>query len=96
MMFRFIYWTDWGSNAAIEKISMDGDINTRKILVDKNVYWPNGMTLDLIQRKLYWIDAKLKRVEAINFDGSNRMVIKQTGMLKFMILVLSSFSPPNN
>ena len=59
---------------------MDGDNATRKILADKNVYWPNGLTLDLIQRKLYWLDAKLQRVEAVDLDGNNRMVIKRTGV----------------
>ena len=59
---------------------MDGDNTTRQMLIEKEIYWPNGLTLDLIQRKMYWIDAKLQRVEAANLDGTMRIVIKGSGM----------------
>ena len=58
---------------------MDGEEGTRQKLVDKNIFWPNGLTLDLAQKKLYWIDAKLQQLEVANMDGSNRLVIKRTG-----------------
>ena len=41
-----MFWTDWGPKyPKIEKSSMDGDINSRQILVDSNLGWPNGITL---------------------------------------------------
>ena len=35
------------------------------------VRWPNGLTLDLVMEKLYWVDAKLHVIGCSNFDGSN-------------------------
>ena len=60
---------------------MDGNNSTRKVIIEKEIYWPNGLTLDLIQQKMYWIDAKLQRVEAANLDGTQRRVIKGSGMV---------------
>ena len=83
----FIYWTDWGDTAAIEKISMDGDADTRVKLVTEGIVWPNGLTLDLAQRKLYWIDAKLKRVEVIDLDGKNRKMVRNKGALRSSLFI---------
>jgi len=58
---------------------MDGDLKTRKKIIDKNIVWPNGLTLDLIQRKLYWIDAKLRSLEVADLDGNNRKLITEAG-----------------
>lgn len=58
---------------------MDGDVDTRIKLVHTDIQWPNGLTLDLAQRKMYWIDAKLRRVEVADLLGNNRKVIKDQG-----------------
>ena len=59
---------------------MDGNTNTRLKLITKDIVWPNGLTLDLAQRKMYWIDAKLKRVEVADMLGGKRSVIKDDGI----------------
>ena len=48
----FVYWTDWGSEASIERISMDGMKDTRRKLVTTDIRWPNGLSLDLSQTKV--------------------------------------------
>lgn len=75
-----VYWSDWGDAPAIEKMSMDGLPGTRKQLITTDIVWPNGLSLDLPQNKIYWIDAKLKRMEACDLTGGNRMTIKSTGL----------------
>ena len=76
-----MYWSDWGDAPAIEKMSMDGLPGTRKQLITTDIVWPNGLSLDLPQNKIYWIDAKLKRMEACDLTGGNRMTIKSTGTI---------------
>lgn len=44
----------------------------RKVLVNQNIYWPNGLTIDLLEQKLYWADAKLNFIHRANLDGSAR------------------------
>ena len=67
---RYMYWTDWGETPRIERAGMDG--STRKTIVDSDIYWPNGLTIDLEEQKLYWADAKLSFIHRANLDGSFR------------------------
>ena len=63
---------------------MDGSPNTRIKLIKNDIVWPNGITLDIPQGKIYWIDAKLKRIEVADMiDGKNRQIIRQKGLFYF-------------
>lgn len=68
-----MYWTDWGSNSRIERAGMDG--SHRHSIVANDVKWPNGLTLDLVRKRVYWVDAKLNTISSCNFDGSQRSQI---------------------
>ncbi|XP_053544801.1 low-density lipoprotein receptor-related protein 5 [Bombina bombina] len=68
-----MYWTDWGDTPRIERAGMDGSI--RKIVVDTEIFWPNGLTIDLEEQKLYWADAKLSFIHRANLDGSFRQKV---------------------
>ena len=68
--YRFMYWTDWGEVPKIERAGMDG--SSRSIIVNTDIYWPNGLTLDYEEQKLYWADAKLNFIHKSNLDGSHR------------------------
>lgn len=70
-----MYWTDWGEIPKIERAAMDGNQTSRSVLVDRQIYFPNGLTLDYEFGKLYWIDAKFKSVYSCNFDGTDRQAV---------------------
>ena len=40
----------------------------------------NGMTVDRASKLLYWTDAQRRRIEVVQYDGSNRKVIINTGL----------------
>lgn len=65
-----MYWTDWGEIPKIERAGMDG--TNRSMIIDSEIYWPNGLTLDYGQQKLYWADAKHSFIHRCNLDGSSR------------------------
>lgn len=68
-----MYWTDWGANSKIERAGMDG--THRTAIVSYDVKWPNGLTLDLVKERVYWVDAKLNVISSCNYDGTGRKVV---------------------
>ncbi|XP_060619522.2 low-density lipoprotein receptor [Anolis sagrei] len=69
----FMYWTDWGISAKIAKSGLNGVDNFP--LVTEGIQWPNGITLDLVNQRLYWVDSKYHSVFSIGVDGGNRKTI---------------------
>lgn len=77
LLGRWMYWTDWGvTPGRIERAGMDG--SHREILVNTSLKWPNGLTLDMVQRRIFWVDAKLNSISSCNFDGTSRRLILQS------------------
>ncbi|XP_069176041.1 low-density lipoprotein receptor-related protein 4 isoform X2 [Procambarus clarkii] len=69
-----LFWTDWDENyPRIEVADMDG--SNRQVLVDTNVAWPNGLSVDWQEEELYWTDAKTNVIHAIGIDGRNRRTV---------------------
>nr|CAL47126.1 lipophorin receptor [Blattella germanica] len=69
----WMFWTDWGTEPKIERAGMDG--SHRSTIVSYEVKWPNGLTLDLVKKRVYWVDAKLNVISSCNYDGQDRRVI---------------------
>lgn len=68
-----MYWSDWGATPRIERAGMDG--SHRTTIVNYDVKWPNGITLDLVRKRIYWVDGKLNIIASANYDGSERRQI---------------------
>lgn len=43
-VFRYIFWSDWGDPARIERCLMDG--SGRKQIVHTNLGFPTGLAID--------------------------------------------------
>ncbi|XP_075888681.1 low density lipoprotein receptor a isoform X1 [Nelusetta ayraudi] len=70
---NFIYWTDWGNPAKIERAGLNG--GDRSSLVTDNIVWPNGITLDLLNQRLYWVDSKLHTLSSVDVQGGGRHTV---------------------
>lgn len=68
-----MFWTDWGEVPKIERADMDSA--NRTLLVNKEIYWPNGLTIDYKDKRVYWTDAKLNYIARIQYDGTDRQKI---------------------
>ncbi|XP_022533536.2 low-density lipoprotein receptor-related protein 8 isoform X1 [Astyanax mexicanus] len=69
----FMFWSDWGMRPKIEKAGMNGV--DRQVLVSEGIEWPNGITLDVVGKRLYWVDSKLHLISSVDFNGAQRRVI---------------------
>ena len=74
-----MYWCNWGSNPKIELANMDG--HGRRELVTRGLYWPNGLTLDDVNDRLYWVDAFLDVLEYYDLKLHKITTLLQDGIL---------------
>lgn len=70
-----MYWSDWGVIPQIARAGMDG--KEVQEFITKDIHWPNGLTIDHGNQRLYWVDAKLLVIESIKLDGTGRRVGEQ-------------------
>lgn len=71
--YGYLYWTDWGAPAKIERATLGG--NFRTAFINSSLTTPSGLTLDYDERMLYWADTTLDRIERATLTGENRQVI---------------------
>ncbi|KAJ8672687.1 hypothetical protein QAD02_003947, partial [Eretmocerus hayati] len=68
-----IFWSDWGSSPHISVALMDG--SNRAFMIQDQIGWPNGLTIDYPNKRLYWVDAKRKVIESIQLNGQDRRTV---------------------
>ena len=68
-----MYWSDWGSIPKIEKAEMTG--KARSVIVSWNLHWPNGLTLDHDNNRLYWVDGYNNNLEYFDVVQGNRRTL---------------------
>uniref|UniRef100_A0A667YNG9 LDL receptor related protein 1 n=1 Tax=Myripristis murdjan TaxID=586833 RepID=A0A667YNG9_9TELE len=71
--YGYLYWSDWGDNPHIGRIGMDA--TNRSVIVEDKITWPNGLTLDFINDRIYWADAREDYIEFASLDGSSRHTV---------------------
>ena len=58
---------------------MSGDPATRKVVYVVTAYrngaWPNGLTLDLAAKRMYWIDARSDSIHTATYEGKDQREI---------------------
>ena len=81
--FSYMFWSDWGKTAKIEKCSMDGESTSRKILVSQNIIWPNGLTIDYSEDRIWWTDARFGTIESVDLNGGDRKVALRSSRARY-------------
>ena len=80
----YVFWTDWGSaDPKIERAFMNGENRTKlidkaimkSVNVNKEIGWPNGITLDYENELIYWVDANEDYIGRMTIDGSKIFVV---------------------
>lgn len=87
-----LFWSDWGTNSKIECANLDG--SNRKIIIKDDIIWPNGLTINFDQKRLYWTDGMLAVISSCLYDGSQRKQILATQIISlqpFGITILKDY-----
>uniref|UniRef100_A0A3Q3MKS2 Low-density lipoprotein receptor-related protein 2 n=1 Tax=Mastacembelus armatus TaxID=205130 RepID=A0A3Q3MKS2_9TELE len=83
--YGYLYWTDCGIPAKIERATLGG--NFRTSIINSSLTTPNGLSLDYEERMLYWADASLDKIERATLTGQNRQVIIQGVVYPYALTV---------
>ena len=59
----------------LKKASLS-DPTSATVLVSSDIGTPEGLTLDWVRGRLYWVDDTKGTVEVVNTDGTDRRVLK--------------------
>jgi hypothetical protein len=71
-----MFFTVFGYNSPrIESVSLDG--SNRRVVINDKIVYPVGLTLDLANQFIYWIDTYLDVIERAAYDGSRRKTVKK-------------------
>ncbi|XP_055345561.1 prolow-density lipoprotein receptor-related protein 1-like [Paramacrobiotus metropolitanus] len=73
----YLYWSDWGTNAHIGKMAMDGGSPPFRLILDRTeLFWPNALTIDYVTNTLFWADAHLDYIAMADLNLQNRRRIR--------------------
>ena len=66
-----MFWTDWAVDSpSVSRANLDGS-NVKRLFVTPDVEWPNGITVDYIAERIYWVDARNDYIASSNLDGKH-------------------------
>ena len=51
-------------------------MSNAEVIVSEGINSPEGLALDWLAKRLYWVDDRSNTVEVVNTDGSDRRVLK--------------------
>ena len=78
---RSIFFAVFGHNSPrIEGAALDGA--GRRVVVGDKIVYPVGLTLDLANEHIYWIDTYLDVIERAGYDGQRRRTVKKGRLVR--------------
>lgn len=65
----YLFWTDWATeNPSVSRSNLDGSHITT-LFTKPTVEWPNGITIDHIAERIYWVDAREDYIASSDLHG---------------------------
>lgn len=73
-LFRYLFFSDYGRKprhkTRIERAYMDG--SKRFLLVNKDIIAPTSITVDAVNKRIFWTDSRLDHIQTVDFSGRFR------------------------
>lgn len=67
----YLFWTDWSSNKpSLSRSNLDGT-DVRVLFTKPEVVWPNGVSIDYIAERVYWVDASKDYIASCDLHGKS-------------------------
>lgn len=74
-MAGYLFWTDWNAfNPSVSRANLDGE-DRKELFTQPEVFWPNGISIDFIAERIYWVDASKDYIASSDLDGKGFMKI---------------------
>ncbi|KAB1278729.1 Low-density lipoprotein receptor-related protein 1B [Camelus dromedarius] len=75
----------------IGKARLDG--SEKVVLVSMGIAWPNGISIDYEENKLYWCDARTDKIERIDLEtgGNREVVLSGSNVDMFSVAVFGAY-----
>lgn len=74
-MAGYLFWTDWNAfNPSVSRANLDGE-DRKELFIQPEVFWPNGITIDFIAERIYWVDASKDYIASSDLNGKSFMRI---------------------
>uniref|UniRef100_H3BGS9 Prolow-density lipoprotein receptor-related protein 1 n=1 Tax=Latimeria chalumnae TaxID=7897 RepID=H3BGS9_LATCH len=74
--YGYLFWTDWDASLPrIEVSSMSGEGRRTIHKETGSGGWPNGLTVDYLENRILWIDARSDAIYSALYDGSGHIEV---------------------
>uniref|UniRef100_A0AC35G4G5 EGF-like domain-containing protein n=1 Tax=Panagrolaimus sp. PS1159 TaxID=55785 RepID=A0AC35G4G5_9BILA len=71
----YLYFTEWSLQPYIAKVALDGSPDLADPIIklaEKDLGWPNALTIDYYAERIFWGDAHLNEIGYMDLNGSRR------------------------
>ena len=84
-----LYWSDVVANT-IQRARKNSETSV-EVIVQDDLDRPEGLAVDWINRKLYWVDSGTRKIEVSDLDGRNRLPLVTSGLDNPRAIVVHPF-----
>uniref|UniRef100_A0A8W8LAI7 EGF-like domain-containing protein n=1 Tax=Magallana gigas TaxID=29159 RepID=A0A8W8LAI7_MAGGI len=78
----YLFFSDYGRKprhkTRIERAYMDG--SKRFLLVNKDIIAPTSITVDAVNKRIFWTDSRLDHIQTVDFSGRFRFTVLSSGI----------------
>lgn len=84
----FMFYTKLTELGNLERANLDGTNQT--ILVSHKIIYPYGLSIDLANEHIYWVDRYMDSIERIDYNGKHRWSLKKSAISSIILKSLHS------
>ncbi|XP_039598116.1 nidogen-2 [Polypterus senegalus] len=85
---RMVYWTDVAGRT-ISRASLQVG-SEPEIIINSGLLSPEGLAVDHVRRKMFWVDSGMDKIETARLDGTERRVLFDTDLVNPRAIVVDS------